>query len=91
MVPSRSRTCPLTCRKWIVISLSFRGIKCTVPPVSEYYTARKNGSSEIPPFQGGGDMVDVVTFEKTTYNQLPYKFEAGTTNFVGSHWYGQGG
>jgi cysteine desulfurase/selenocysteine lyase len=37
--------------------------------------------SELPPFQGGGDMVDKVTFEKTTYNELPFKFEAGTTNY----------
>jgi cysteine desulfurase/selenocysteine lyase len=36
---------------------------------------------EIPPFQGGGDMVDKVTFEKTTYNELPFKFEAGTMNY----------
>lgn len=34
----------------------------------------------MPPFLGGGDMIDVVTFEKTTYNKLPYKFEAGTPN-----------
>ncbi len=38
----------------------------------------------MPPYQGGGDMVDKVTFEKTTYNELPFKFEAGTTNFVGA-------
>lgn len=36
---------------------------------------------ELPPYQGGGDMVENVTFEKTTYNQLPFKFEAGTINF----------
>lgn len=34
--------------------------------------------SQMPPYQGGGDMIDVVTFEKTTYNTLPHKFEAGT-------------
>lgn len=39
---------------------------------------------EMPPCQGGGDMVDRVTFEKTTYNELPFKFEAGTTNFIGA-------
>ncbi len=38
----------------------------------------------IPPYQGGGDMVANVTFEKTTYNELPFKFEAGTTNFTGA-------
>ncbi len=37
--------------------------------------------SEMPPYQGGGDMVEKVTFEKTTYNELPFKFEAGTMNF----------
>jgi cysteine desulfurase / selenocysteine lyase len=36
---------------------------------------------EMDPFQGGGDMVDKVTFEKTTYNELPFKFEAGTMNY----------
>ena len=40
--------------------------------------------NELPPYQGGGDMVDRVSFEKTTYNKLPFKFEAGTTNFVGA-------
>lgn len=34
--------------------------------------------NQMPPYQGGGDMIDVVTFEKTTYNTLPHKFEAGT-------------
>jgi cysteine desulfurase/selenocysteine lyase len=37
----------------------------------------------IPPYQGGGDMIKVVTFAKTTYNDLPYKFEAGTPNIAG--------
>lgn len=40
--------------------------------------------SELPPFQGGGDMVDKVTFEKTTYNRLPFKFEAGTLDYPGA-------
>ena len=39
---------------------------------------------ELPPYQGGGDMVDCVTFEKTTYNVLPFKFEAGTSNYIGA-------
>jgi cysteine desulfurase / selenocysteine lyase len=38
---------------------------------------------EMPPYQGGGDMILSVTFEKTTYNELPYKFEAGTPNIAG--------
>ena len=37
----------------------------------------------MPPYQGGGDMIKTVTFEKTTYNDLPHKFEAGTPNIVG--------
>jgi cysteine desulfurase/selenocysteine lyase len=39
---------------------------------------------ELPPYQGGGDMVDQVTFDKTSYNTLPFKFEAGTTNYTGA-------
>lgn len=39
---------------------------------------------EMPPYQGGGDMVANVTFDKTTYNNLPFKFEAGTTNITGA-------
>jgi cysteine desulfurase/selenocysteine lyase len=38
----------------------------------------------MPPYQGGGDMIETVTFEKTTYNELPYKFEAGTPNIGGA-------
>jgi len=37
----------------------------------------------MPPWQGGGDMISTVTFEKTTYNDLPHKFEAGTPNIAG--------
>ncbi|MFN2380466.1 MAG: aminotransferase class V-fold PLP-dependent enzyme [Bacteroidales bacterium] len=40
--------------------------------------------NEMPPWQGGGDMVDRVTLEETTFNELPFKFEAGTTNFIGA-------
>ena len=39
--------------------------------------------SKLPPYQGGGDMIKTVTFEKTEYNVLPFKFEAGTPNIVG--------
>jgi cysteine desulfurase/selenocysteine lyase len=38
----------------------------------------------MPPYQGGGDMISSVTFEKTTYNTIPYKFEAGTPNIAGT-------
>ncbi len=39
---------------------------------------------KMPPYQGGGEMISSVSFEKTTYNELPYKFEAGTPDFIGS-------
>lgn len=38
----------------------------------------------LPPYQGGGEMISTVSFEKTTYNTLPYKFEAGTPDYVGT-------
>ena len=38
----------------------------------------------MPPYQGGGDMITSVTFEKTTYNEIPFKFEAGTSNIAGA-------
>jgi len=38
----------------------------------------------MPPYQGGGEMIATVTFEKTTYNELPFKFEAGTPDYIGS-------
>lgn len=40
--------------------------------------------NELPPYQGGGEMIKTVTFEKTTYNDLPYKFEAGTPDIAGA-------
>ncbi len=39
---------------------------------------------KMPPYQGGGEMISTVTFEKTTFNELPFKFEAGTPDFIGS-------
>ena len=40
--------------------------------------------NELPPYQGGGEMIENVSFEKTTFNHLPFKFEAGTPDFVGT-------
>ena len=40
--------------------------------------------NKMPPYQGGGDMIQKVTFERTTYNELPYKFEAGTPHIAGA-------
>ena len=39
---------------------------------------------DLPPYQGGGDMVETVSFKKTSYNELPFKFEAGTSNYMGA-------
>jgi cysteine desulfurase/selenocysteine lyase len=39
---------------------------------------------KLPPYQGGGEMIESVSFEETTFNVLPYKFEAGTPDFIGS-------
>ncbi|MYG11263.1 MAG: SufS family cysteine desulfurase, partial [Gammaproteobacteria bacterium] len=43
---------------------------------------------ELPPYQGGGEMIEHVSIEHTTYNQLPYKFEAGTPNIAGAIGFG---
>jgi cysteine desulfurase/selenocysteine lyase len=45
---------------------------------------KKHLLGSMPPYQGGGDMIKSVTFEKTTYNDLPFKFEAGTPNIAGA-------
>jgi len=45
---------------------------------------KENLLNAIPPYQGGGEMIATVTFEKTTYNELPFKFEAGTPDYIGS-------
>ena len=44
---------------------------------------------KLPPAQGGGEMIDHVRWQGTTYNQLPYKFEAGTPNYIGSYVFGE--
>ena len=44
---------------------------------------------KLPPAEGGGEMIEHVSFEKTTYNTLPYKFEAGTPDFIGSYTFGK--
>ncbi|MBD5265419.1 MAG: cysteine desulfurase [Bacteroides sp.] len=44
---------------------------------------RREMLEKMPPYQGGGEMIESVSFEKTTYAELPYKFEAGTPDFIG--------
>ncbi|GHT10699.1 cysteine desulfurase [Bacteroidia bacterium] len=45
---------------------------------------KENWLDKLPPYQGGGEMIAHVTFEKTTFNELPFKFEAGTPDYVGT-------
>lgn len=56
----------------------FSGHKMYGPMGIGVMYGREELLNELPPYQGGGEMIDTVTFERTTYNQLPYKFEAGT-------------
>jgi cysteine desulfurase/selenocysteine lyase len=59
----------------------FSGHKIYGPAGIGVLYGKEKWLSGLAPFQGGGDMVDKVTFEKTTYNELPFKFEAGTMNY----------
>lgn len=58
--------------------LAFSGHKMFGPTGVGILYGKEALLEKMPPYQGGGDMIDVVTFEKTTYNNLPHKFEAGT-------------
>ncbi|MBN1108999.1 MAG: aminotransferase class V-fold PLP-dependent enzyme, partial [Bacteroidales bacterium] len=62
----------------------FSGHKIYGPAGTGVLYGKNKWLSELPPYQGGGDMVANVTFDKTTYNELPFRFEAGTTNFPGA-------
>jgi cysteine desulfurase/selenocysteine lyase len=61
----------------------FSGHKLFGPTGTGILYGKEKWLEEIPPYQGGGDMIDLVTFEKTTYAGLPHKFEAGTPNIAG--------
>ena len=61
----------------------FSGHKLFGPTGTGVLYGKENLLNELPPYQGGGDMIKTVTFEKTTYNELPHKFEAGTPNIAG--------
>ena len=56
----------------------FSGHKMYAPMGVGVMYGREELLSELPPYQGGGEMISEVTFERTTYNELPFKFEAGT-------------
>jgi cysteine desulfurase/selenocysteine lyase len=62
----------------------FSGHKLFGPTGIGILYGRKELLDAMPPYQGGGDMIRSVTFEKTTYNESPYRFEAGTPNIAGA-------
>ncbi len=61
---------------------AFSGHKLYGPTGVGCLYGKKEYLEKMPPFLGGGEMIEKVTFEKTTFNELPYKFEAGTPNFT---------
>ncbi len=63
---------------------AFSGHKIYGPTGIGVLYGKEKWLNEMPPYKGGGDMIKTVTFEKTTYNDLPLKYEAGTTNFIGA-------
>lgn len=65
--------------------LVFSGHKIYGPTGIGVLYGREDLLDRMPPYQGGGEMIARVTFERTTYERLPYKFEAGTPDYVGSH------
>ena len=62
----------------------FSGHKIYAPTGIGVLYGKENWLNAIPPYQVGGEMISTVSFEKTTYNELPYKFEAGTPDYIGS-------
>ena len=65
--------------------LTFSGHKIYGPTGIGVLYGRERLLEKMPPYQGGGEMIARVTFEHTTYERLPYKFEAGTPDYVGTH------
>jgi len=63
---------------------AFSGHKLYGPTGIGVLYGREQVLEDMPPWQGGGDMILTVSFERTTYNHLPYKFEAGTPNIAGA-------
>ncbi len=64
--------------------LAFSGHKIYGPTGIGILYGKQKLLEALPPYQGGGDMISKVTFEKTAFNELPYKFEAGTSNIAGA-------
>ena len=62
---------------------AFSGHKMYGPTGIGVLYGKEKWLDQLPPYQGGGEMIDLVSIDKTTYNKLPFKFEAGTPNIVG--------
>ncbi len=62
----------------------FSGHKCYAPTGIGVLWGREEILNELPPYKGGGEMIERCSFEKTTYNVLPFKYEAGTPNIEGA-------
>ena len=65
--------------------LAFSGHKMYGPTGIGVLYGKEDWLDKLPPYQGGGEMIDTVSFEKTTYAELPYKFEAGTPDYIATH------
>lgn len=63
---------------------AFSGHKIYGPTGIGVLYGKEKWLEKLPPYQGGGEMIATVSFEKTVFNELPYKFEAGTPDFIGS-------
>ena len=64
---------------------AFSGHKIYGPTGVGVLYGKEEWLEKLPPYQGGGEMIKNVSFERTTYNELPYKFEAGTPDYVATH------
>lgn len=62
----------------------FSGHKVYAPTGIGVLYGKENWLDKLPPYQGGGEMIQNVSFEKTTFNELPFKFEAGTPDYIGT-------
>lgn len=62
----------------------FSGHKIYAPTGIGVLYGKENWLDKLPPYQGGGEMIQNVSFEKTTFNELPFKFEAGTPDYIGT-------
>ncbi len=62
----------------------FSGHKIYGPTGIGVLYGKEEWLDRLPPYQGGGEMIATVSFEKTTFNELPFKFEAGTPDYIGS-------